>query len=140
MNDVLMPERKVLIEAFPEHLKAMYEIIKHDLVEKGIEEAIADDAGFSACNAIRTQFGGTSVYFGKGESLELIERDFAIYAEFQKHGNYDRLALKYELSTQQIRNILRMITKWQVEQRQAPLFDDQPKAKLPSRGRKSGGV
>ena len=67
---------------------------------------VAENVGLSAAKKLLTVFGGESIYFPKPESVIRAGRDRKIYQEF-KTDNYRHLAIKYKLTTRQIRAIVK---------------------------------
>ncbi|SDU27114.1 Mor transcription activator family protein [Desulfobacula phenolica] len=67
---------------------------------------IAETIGLSAAKKLLTVFGGESIYIPKPESVIRSLRDRKIYQEF-KNDNYRQLAARYNLTTRQIRAIIK---------------------------------
>lgn len=67
---------------------------------------VAEAVGLSAAKKLLTVFGGEAIYFTKPESVIRAGRDRTIYKEF-KQQNYRYLAIKYKLTTRQIRTIVK---------------------------------
>ena len=68
-------------------------------------------------------WGGQQVYFPKGLSMELEERDLQIYGEYNGR-NRDELCLKYGISVQRFYQILRAVRAAEVARRQADMFPE----------------
>ncbi|MBF1051030.1 MAG: DNA-binding protein [Peptostreptococcaceae bacterium] len=73
-------------------------------IENKEQKAIADTIGIEAYISLVRQYGGTSIYVLKEDSLVKDIRDKMIREEFDG-GNYVYLAKKYNLSETSIRNI-----------------------------------
>lgn len=67
--------------------------------------ALAETIGIEAVKQVIRTFGGESIYIPKTESVVRSGRDRVIYQEFNG-SNYRQLARKFNLSLQQIRNIV----------------------------------
>jgi Mor family transcriptional regulator len=61
--------------------------------------------GFDIAMEISRAFGGTNLYIPKPDSIDRIERNQQIVAEFNGN-NYKALALKHDLTEQSIINII----------------------------------
>lgn len=72
----------------------------------------------------RHNWGGQLVYFPKGDSLEIAERDLQMYAEFNGH-NHDELVRNYGLSLQQVYKRLRLVRDSEIAKIQGDLLDDE---------------
>lgn len=73
-------------------------------IENKEQKAIAEIIGIEAYISLVRQYGGTSIYVLKEDSLVKDIRDKMIREEFDG-GNYVYLAKKYNLSETSIRNI-----------------------------------
>lgn len=71
----------------------------------------------------RHVWGGTMQYIPKGRELDLDERDLAIWQDFNG-SNYDYLVRKYDLSLQQIYNIIKRVRAAETRRCQPDLFPD----------------
>lgn len=74
-------------------------------IENKEQKAIAEIIGIEAYISLVRQYGGTSIYVLKEDSLVKDIRDKMIRAEFNG-GNYVYLAKKYNLSDRTIRDII----------------------------------
>ena len=81
----------------------MTEIKSKDVPEK--YQQLVDAIGFENFLQLSCNFGGTEVYIPKSDMLVKAIRNDRIKQEFNG-GNYKELALKYNLSESQIRNII----------------------------------
>lgn len=80
------------------------EIDRNDF--EGDMQELVDIVGLAAVKKLLTVFGGESIYFPKPESVIRAGRDRRIYKEFNGF-NLRALAVKYNLTTRQIRVIIK---------------------------------
>lgn len=109
-------------EGYPELLEQMGQIIGAELLTLGLPLAIANAKALSITNAIRREVGGQQLYVSKGLEYDLSVRDEEIYSAFRGN-NYDDLARRFNLTTVQIRNIVRKGQLRDQARRQNKLFD-----------------
>lgn len=69
------------------------------------QKEIAEIIGIENYIRLVKCFGGSSIYIHKADTISRVIRDEQIKIEFNGH-NYKELALKYNLSTNQIREIV----------------------------------
>ena len=90
----------------------------------GVAAAAADQAGLEIACRMAAHWGGQLVYFPKGLSYRLSERDRQIVAEFNGTNHAD-LAIKYNISIQWVYKIIKMACEEGVRKRQGRLFEGQ---------------
>jgi Mor family transcriptional regulator len=108
-------------DGYPELLEQMGQILGRKLLDLGLPLAIANAKAFEMIEAIREEIGGQQQYIPKGEAYEMSIRDESIYAKF-KGANYHDLAHEFDLTTVQIRNIVKRGRARDVAKRQHALF------------------
>lgn len=85
----------------------------------------ADTAGKIArelTDRMRSNWGGQLIYFPKGDSIEIAERDLQMYDDFTGK-NHDELARKYNISVQQVYKRLRIVQQSEFAKTQPDMFD-----------------
>jgi Mor family transcriptional regulator len=76
------------------------------LLARGVKQAAAVGIGMEAVKLFCRRFGGGTVYLPKLLLTEVAEKTARIYREFDG-SNYAQLAVKYELTEQRIRQLLK---------------------------------
>jgi Mor family transcriptional regulator len=109
-------------EGYPELLEQMGHIIGTELLTLGLPLQIANAKALDITNAIRRDLGGQQLYVSKGLEYDLSMRDEEIYAAF-RGDNYDELTRRYNLTTVQIRNIVKKGQLRDQARRQNKLFE-----------------
>ncbi len=85
----------------------------------GKEQAeIAELIGIESYRILMEYYAGTSIYIPKLSEIEREKRNQKIRKEYEQNGNMKALAIKYDLSEIQIRNIVLDIYK---EKKNAPV-------------------
>lgn len=121
---MIQPSQPIVMtfpEGYPELLEQMGHILGRKLLDLGLPLAIANRHAFEMIEAIREECGGQQQYIPKGDSYEMTLRDEAIYAKF-KGTNYHELAHEFDLTTVQIRNIVKRGRARDIAKRQVQLF------------------
>lgn len=108
-------------EGYPEVLEHMGQIVGRSLLGLGLPKEVANAKAFEIVEAIRDELGGQQQYISKAVSYEMSIRDESIYAKF-KGANYHDLAHEFDLTTVQIRNIVKRGRARDVAKRQGALF------------------
>lgn len=108
-------------EGYPELLEQMGQIIFRKLLDLGLPTAIANAKAFEIIEAIRDECGGQQQYIPKGDAYEMSIRDESIYEKFNGT-NYHELAHQFDLTTVQIRNIVKRGRARDTAKRQGALF------------------
>lgn len=83
----------------------MLDTLKIEDIQNEEQKYIAELIGIASYVKLVKEFGGTSIYILKEDSLIKELRDKKIREEF-KGGNYSALAKKYNLTEMTIRNII----------------------------------
>ena len=78
------------------------------LVEHGIDEDLAEQAGCAICDRLADNWGGQGITFPKDHRFRLSKRDVEIYEEFNGR-NHNELAKKYHVTTRAIYKIIRRV-------------------------------
>lgn len=71
------------------------------LIETGIDPEVARKIALKAVDKLRTEHGGQQLYIPKGAIMELTQRDWHIWDEFNGF-NRSELAKKYKLTERSI--------------------------------------
>jgi Mor family transcriptional regulator len=110
------------LRPMPELLTELRRIVA-DTLRTGIDldADLADHIGHEAARRICDNWGGTSVYIPKPDSLERYDRDLQIWAEFDGRNQID-LARKYRVSLVWIYAICKRMRALDVDRRQGKLF------------------
>ncbi len=109
-------------ENYPEQLEHIGQIIFAELLKMDLEHAQATQKALSMVEALRLGLGGGVFYIPRGRDYQLSVRDEKIWQDFTGD-NIPELAIKYELSHMQIRNVLAMARARETSKRQHTLFD-----------------
>lgn len=73
-----------------------------------LDSVAAENVGQAIANRMMRNWGGQSIYFPKGISGKVSERDYQIYSECDGR-NYAELAKKYNLTLQWIYKIVKRV-------------------------------
>lgn len=84
--------------------EAVENIVIDDL--KGEQREMAELIGIDAYKKMIVYYAGTNIYIPKLSEIERKKRNEKIRAEYEKDGNITSLAIKYDLTEAQIRNII----------------------------------
>lgn len=109
-----------LPEGYPEQLGTVACTVAGELVTRGLEADLAEQLGFAAAEAVRRHHGGENLYFPKGRSFELTERDLKIFEELRP-GNYADVARKYSVTVRRVYQIYNAVRIREFERRQSKL-------------------
>jgi Mor family transcriptional regulator len=96
------PEAKEIAEVYT----SIANVTVQALIDRGIEQKVADDAAFNVCEEMRDTFGGEFVYMPKERALRAKLVAEKIVSEFNGN-NVTQLAKKYNYSSIHIYRILR---------------------------------
>ncbi|HAS3205983.1 TPA: positive regulator of late transcription [Vibrio cholerae] len=102
---------------WPEMMLTIFESLKDECSKLGLDEIVALVLLARLCK----DTGGLQYYFPKGEQLEHQLRCMYIWREFNGQ-NVPELAIKYNLSTQNIYAAIRRMRNLEVRKRQHQLF------------------
>lgn len=102
---------------WPEAMRQIYDILKHELNEANQDDAVAVRQLSAICEA----FGGMQFYLPRGHKLAKELMHLKIWNEFEGN-NVQELAQKYKLSMQQIYRVISVMRKHEVNKRQQQLF------------------
>jgi Mor family transcriptional regulator len=92
---------------YPEVMAQVCNIIFRQAVNQlGVDAACAKEFAFSTTEQVRADMGGAMLYFPRGLSYTLSQRDEEIYKQWLGH-NFKELATRYHLTEQQIRNVVK---------------------------------
>ena len=124
----LAPVHAVLDPAYPEFLREVTEINYVTLVAE--ETSPPDEArkvrlaqlALALVERLSDVIGGGAPYWPKAVRFHLSPRNRQMCSEFR--GDYKKLARRYKLTEQQVRNIVDTWQREQFERRQSPLFGD----------------
>lgn len=110
-------------ENYPEQLEHMGQIIYQELLSMNLPQSQATQKALSMVEALRVGLGGGVFYIPRGLGYQLSLRDEKIWNEFTGN-NIPELAIKYELSHMQIRNVLSIARARETAKKQHVLFDE----------------
>ncbi|WP_153448457.1 MULTISPECIES: Mor transcription activator family protein [Vibrio] len=102
---------------WPEAMRQMYDILKHELIEAGVSEELAIRQLSSICKA----FGGMQFYLPRGNQLANEIKHLHIWNEFTGN-NVTELSRKYDVSMQHIYRVIAKMRNREVKKRQHDLF------------------
>jgi Mor family transcriptional regulator len=106
---------------YPESLIRIREIIVDELKEQGITQELAEHSAHHITEAIRTEFGGTAPYIGKGLLYELSQRDAEIWAKFNGK-NHHALVSEYGITMVWLYKIIKHQRQAMIKDKQTDLF------------------
>ena len=115
-------QRMTYPDGYPELLEQMGQIIGTELLTLGLPHSIANAKALSITEAFRRTLGGQQLYLSKGLHYELSLRDEEIYAEFNGN-NLEDVAMRFGLTTVQVRTIVRRGKARDLARRQSKLFE-----------------
>lgn len=119
-----MAVKRDLLSKGPELLADLGDHTEAILAEKaGLPAERAKEVARALIDRMRYNWGGQLIYFPKGESLDIMERDLEIWAKFNG-SNQDALAREYNTSVQTIYKRLRIIREAMIAQNQLDMFGD----------------
>lgn len=110
-------------EKYPEILVEFCGLILPILTVEGIANDKAEAITLAITDAIKSNFGGSLLYIGKGRDMELTERDMALWAEYNGK-NKDELLRKYDISEVWFYKIIKRAKRLDIKKRQVDLFGD----------------
>lgn len=114
----------LLLSKGPELLADLGEHTAAILCEKvGLDGDEATQVARELVDRMRLIWGGQLLYFPKGDSMEIAERDLEMWADFTGD-NQAALAKKYKLSIQQVYKRLRLVRDAKFGDEQRELFED----------------
>lgn len=70
------------------------------------QKSIAECIGIESYYKLTQNYGGSSIYVARPNTIDKQRRNLMIINEFQKGASYKELALKYGLTTIWVRNIV----------------------------------
>lgn len=104
------PDRKMNA---PEFLADLFQIVAQVARQQGCDPEQADAIADACTDSVAKEWGGLSVYIGKGTHMNISRRDLAIYQECTGK-NHQELAHKYGVTKVWVYAILRRV-KQQLE-------------------------
>lgn len=104
-------------QRWPEAMRQIYAMFKHELERHGADTKIA----IAMLNRICREFGGVQLYLPRGRQLEAEIMNLSIWHEF-KGDNVEELSRKYDKSMQHIYRVVAKMRKREVKHRQPDLF------------------
>lgn len=127
--ELLAPLHAALPEDFPEQLRELAEVQFLQLLEEADAIGTRDPhvlagVAYRQADRISLELGGVPFYVPKGMSYRLSPRNRQIALEFR--GDYKKLARKWGLSEQQVRNIVDSHAREAFLQRQGDMFPGRP--------------
>jgi Mor family transcriptional regulator len=106
----------------PELLADVAEFISLTLSELvSMEPSKAQHVGKEVAGRLGAYWGGQNLYFPKGLSVKLGERDRQIYADFTG-ANHHELARKYDITLPWVYQIVKAARKEEISRRQGDMF------------------
>ncbi len=108
----------------PELIEELRDKLREFFIEEGIEEPAARRIAFRASEMVRLDFGGQTVYFPKGRSIEPSERDLAIYRRFNGD-NRNQLCREFNLSTSRLYQIINFVSDYMTKKNQLNMFPEE---------------
>lgn len=121
-NVIDIPSLMKFPENYPEQLEQIGQILYRELLAMKLSPEVANTRAFSMVEALRHGVGGGALYIPRGLNYELSLRDLEIWNKF-KGDNIAELAIEYELSQMQVRNILAVARARETAKRQVRLFE-----------------
>jgi Mor family transcriptional regulator len=113
--------KKDLLSKAPELLADLGDKVTDKLCKTAdIDPSTARQIACELVDDMRRDWGGQLVYFPKGDSMEILERDLQMYADFNG-SNHAQLAQSYNLSVQQVYKRLRLVRESKFAKRQLGL-------------------
>lgn len=107
----------------PEFLVDLTVNAEHVLREcLGLDEEQAELAAKEIRDRMRREWGGQLVYFGKGKSIDIAERDLAMWNDFTGR-NHQHLADKYDMALPVVYRRIRIIRDMLRKESEPDLFD-----------------
>jgi len=104
-------------ERWPEAVRQMYDLFKHELEKAGVDDSIAINLISATCQ----NFGGMQFYLGRGKSLERHLRNLKIWNDFNGN-NVPELIKKYDASYSQVYRVIKKMRQRELNKRQPQLF------------------
>ncbi|MCY0966152.1 Mor transcription activator family protein [Parathalassolituus penaei] len=98
----------------PEFLADLFQIVAQVARQQGCDPEQADAIADACTDSVAKEWGGLSVYIGKGTHMNISRRDMAIYQEFTTGNTAQALARKHGVTRVWIYAIIRRV-KQQLE-------------------------
>lgn len=107
----------------PELLADVADFIGFILIDLvAMEPKKAQHVGKEVSDRLAAHWGGQNLYFPKGSSIKLGERDRQIYDDFNG-SNHHELARKYDITLVWLYKIVKAARKEEISRRQGDMFD-----------------
>jgi Mor family transcriptional regulator len=121
-NNVSIDDVEKIVEdeesqRWPEAMRQIYAMFKHELEKNGADPKIA----IPMLNRICKKFGGVQLYLPRGRQLESEIMNLSIWHEF-KGDNVEELSRKYDKSMQHIYRVVAKMRQREIKNRQPNLF------------------
>lgn len=111
---------------YPELLADLAAHLYQHLTVHGIDAPAAETMARASAEHIRQHWGGIEIYFPKGLSFEISQRNAEIWRKFNGE-NTDKLAREYKLTERQVTSIIAEQRALDRRRRQQPLFNEETK-------------
>lgn len=105
-------------ERWPEVMRQMYDLLKYELENEGLDA----DVAIKQLNSICKVFGGMQFYLPKGRILEGMITQLHIWNEYTGN-NVAQLSRKYDVSMQHIYRVVAKMRNIEKKKRQLDMFD-----------------
>lgn len=106
---------------YPEVLEHIGQILFRELCTHGVTREVSAEIAVGAVDSVGREFGGTQVYFPRGISYRLSQRDAEIFRKF-KGDNYAQLAREFQLTEVRVRTIIKDCLEYERLVKQRQLF------------------
>lgn len=105
------------LHRWPETLREMYDLLKHQLEQEGVDSKVA----IKLLGGICENFGGMQFYLPRGHHLETMITHLSIWNEFTGD-NVVQLSRKYEVSMQHVYRVIAKMRQREIKKHQPDLF------------------
>lgn len=121
-----LPPARLMRDA-PDLLRDLFDQAAYLARQQGLDAEPADQLALALVDVMAANWGGRHINFPKGVTLRMIQRDLAIWREFDG-SNHNELATRHGVTTVWVYAVIRKIRKMIRQDRQPGLFDlgDQP--------------
>jgi Mor family transcriptional regulator len=116
-----LPPSRLMRDA-PELLRDLFDQAAHLGRKRGLSAEDADALALELVDTMAANWGGRHINFPKGTSIKLIQRDLAIYQEFNGR-NHSELAAKYGVTTVWVYAVIRKVRELTRKEGQPGLFE-----------------
>lgn len=113
---------------YPELIRELAAVVERQLVGIDIEPERAAAVAEATAEAVREHFGGSPLYWAKGETMRQRRRRERMWNEFTGN-NYAALARRYGICLQQAYRVIAVARREHAARVQGDMFAQEPPAK-----------